>query len=143
MTGRLGRLIVTAMRKRAKKDFGGFGPWGGAFTTAPIGIYVNRAQSRLIFFGFSADKTPQMAAVMHTATPGRALDDFLRGGGISPTKNFPTGPLGGAVRCGQAKNSLMVCAWLDSSVLVMLFEPDTTATTLAGVALDFRKVAEH
>jgi hypothetical protein len=143
MTGSVGKQIVAAMRKQANKEMGDLGPWRDAFTKAAIGIYVNRAQSRLIFFGFSVDRTPQIASAMHSATPGRALDDFLRGAGVSSTKNFPAGPLGGAVRCGQSRNSLMVCAWLDSSVLVMLLEPDTTATTLAGVTLDFRKVAEH
>jgi hypothetical protein len=97
----------------------------------------------IVFIGFSVQGTPQVASILRSESSGQRLDSFLLGAGVSSTKDFPAGPLGGVLRCGQSSESITFCAWDDSSVLVVLAEADTNASKLARVALAFRTAAEH
>jgi hypothetical protein len=144
MTGSVGKRIVAGMRQRATKDAGELGdPWKSAYEAAQFGIYVNPSQLRIVFIGFSADRSPEFAYILRSSSRADEFDGFLRGAGVSSTQDFPAGPLGGVMRCGQSPDSFTICAWIDSSVLVMLISSDSTPSTLATVALEFRKVAEH
>jgi hypothetical protein len=143
MSGNVGKRIVGNVRKRAHKSVAGSGPWASAYDVAPIGVYDKAGASPMLFIGFSADRTPQVAPMLRAQSPGEGIDSFLLGAGVSSTKDFPAGPLGGVLRCGQSRNSLIYCAWDDSSVLAVLAEANTTASKLAHVALAFREAAEH
>ncbi|HKR70779.1 MAG TPA: hypothetical protein VJT16_18225 [Streptosporangiaceae bacterium] len=144
MTGNVGERIVAAVRRRAQKEgANGGGPWVSAYTEAPIGVYSRAGASPVLFIGFSVDRTPQIASILQAQSPGPGADSFLLGAGVSSTQDFPAGSLGGVLRCGRSRNSLIYCVWQDSSVLAMLAEGNTTASKLAHVALAFREAAEH
>lgn len=144
MTGNVGQRIVAAVRRRAQKEgANGGGPWVSAYTEAPIGVYSRAGASPILFIGFSVERTPQIASILQAQSPGPGADSFLLGAGVSSTQDFPAGSLGGVLRCGRSRNSLIYCVWQDSSVLAMLAEGNTTASKLAHVALAFREVAEH
>jgi hypothetical protein len=144
MTGNVGKRLVATVRKRAKKQAAnGAGSWVGAYEVAPIGFYAKAGASPLVFIGFSVGTTPQIAPILRSQGPAHRLDSFLLGAGVSSTKDFPKGPLGGVLRCGQSRSGSILCAWADRSVLVVIAEADTTASKLAPVALAFRNAAEH
>jgi hypothetical protein len=144
MTGNVGKRLVATIRRRAQKGAAnGAGPWVDAYTVAPIGLYAKAGASPIVFIGFSVDRTPQIASILRSRTAAQRVDQFLLGAGVSSTKDFPTGPLGGVFRCGQSRTSDIFCVWADSSVLVVLAEADTTASKLAPVALAFRQAAER
>ena len=144
MTGNVGTRLVAATRKRAERNVGDMsGPWAKAYAAAPIGFYAKAGVAPIVFIGFSVKGTPEVASILRSQSSGQRLDSFLLGAGVSSTKDFRAGPLGGVLRCGQSSASVTFCAWDDSSVLVVLAESDTTASKLGRVALAFRTAAEH
>ena len=144
MTGNVGKRLAAATRKRAEKGAGNVsGPWASAYAAAPIGFYSKPGASPIVFIGFSVGRTPQVASILCSQSPAQGLDSFFLGAAVASTKDFPAGPLGGVLRCGHANATVILCAWDDSSVLVVLAEADTNSSKLARVALAFRTVAEH
>jgi len=147
MSGNVGRRLVAVMRRRARKDTTASSPaWAAAYDTAKIGFYTKTGFDPVFFLGFSADQTPRIASFLSAQPPSQTLDSFLLGAGISATKDFPAGPLGGVIRCGHSTGTssrVTVCAWADRSVLALLSERNARASDLALVALAFRVAAEH
>jgi hypothetical protein len=66
--------------------------------------------------------------------------------GVHQTTNYPTGPLGGVLRCSKGDLEYMggmTCAWADSSTVGMAFQPKKSAATLARITLRLRNAAER
>jgi len=148
ITGNIARRLVAETRKRAAKAAGKVsGAWGEAYAKAKIGFYTRGSALRpLVFIGFSATDTPQVASVLRSQPPSEALDSFFLGAGVANTRDFPAGPLGGVLRCGKTTRAsvpVTMCAWTDSSVLAVVAEAGISKSGLARVALAFRGAAEH
>jgi len=147
LTGNVGRRLVAAVRRRAQNAAAVYGPsWSAAYTTAKIGFYTKAGATPVVFIGFSVLETPLLASILGSETPSEGLDQFFLGSGVSSTKDFPAGSLGGVLRCGQesrASGPATFCAWGDLSVLGVLVKANTPEAELARVALAFRYAAEH
>lgn len=144
MTGNVARRLIAATRKQASKASPDL---AAAYAKAKIGYYTRPGSpTRLVFVGFSAADSAQIASAMRSEGPSAGLDSFLLGAGVSNTNDFPAGPLGGVLRCGKTTRAgvpVTICAWEDSSVLAMVAEGATSQRRLARVSLAFRAAAEH
>ncbi len=147
MTGHRGRRLVAQSRRRAEHAASKTLPtWRAAFKAAKIGFYAKAGATRLVFIGFSAVGSPQVAAALRSELRRKTLTSLLQGMGASSIKAFRAGLLGGALRCGRTTKTstpITICAWADGSVLAVLTESRTTERELARLALTFRHAAEH
>lgn len=117
-----------------------------AYAAAKIGFYTTAGASPLVFIGFSVGGTPQVASMLRSQPPSQGLDTFFLGAGISSTNDFPAGPLGGVLRCGQttrASAPVTLCLGRLVGPGGVLAEANTSENELAGVTRAFRDAAER
>jgi hypothetical protein len=107
-------------------------------------VYSNDDDDFLIFIGFTVVDSPGIGRELRSKSPSYTVDMMALGAGISNTKDFPTGPLGGILRCGQQrKEQGAMCVWATQEVIGMLLSVELPHERLAKITLKFRKVAER
>jgi hypothetical protein len=146
MTGSVADRTVEAMRE-AGRDGAEGGSSADIADNAIIGVY-QRSESpnrRFIFLGATAATNHPIGKELRAHSASRNADNiFDEEGGITGTRDFAPGPLGGVLRCGTGKGgTTTICAWVDDSTVGMFVSPNADIGTLARVALDFRGAAEH
>jgi hypothetical protein len=141
-SGNVADRMVSAMRDNFTKD-----PATAAiFQNAKIGLYSSGAK-QIIFVGLSTTDSPQLSTELHSHASSYEVDSVFSGAGIANANDYPTGPNGGTLRCGQGTSGgtpATMCSWADYSTFGMILQPNTqSAAGLAPTALDFRNAAEH
>lgn len=125
------------------------GEYADVFAKAKIAIYTRNGSTghSLIFLGLSGSDNPAVAKELKSTSPSKEVDSAFVGMGIGDAKDYPSGPLGGLLRCGTGSvggASAAACAWVDSSTMGMVLVPGTrNAPALAGATLKLRNAAEH
>lgn len=140
-TGNVTDRLISSMRQAMSKDAAS----GAALRNAKIAVYA-KGDQRIIFFGLSISDSPAFADELKRGGPSAEVDSVFIGGGIAHTDDYPVGPLGGVLRCGQktAGNLQMsLCTWGDSSTVGAVFGPTMVPRRLATAALDFRAATER
>jgi hypothetical protein len=147
LTGSVADRLIESMRKSAGSQEG---PYAEAVNKSKVAIYTQNgdATQRLIFVGVSGNDSPTIAEELQSRTPSEEVDSTFLGMGITDTKDYPAGPLGGVLRCGVGTVSggtrAAACAWADSSTVGSLLTPaDVALEDLAHTTLDLRSAAEQ
>lgn len=147
MTGSVADRLAATMRKAMNQ--GSTGQYADVYAKAKIAIYSRNGDTTrpLIFIGLSGNDSPTIAKELQSRTPSEEVDSTFLGMGLGDAKDYPTGPLGGALRCGTGPmggSTSTACAWADSSTVGAVITPQTnSAAELAGTTLDLRNAAEH
>ena len=114
-----------------------------------FGVYARTGSDEptVFFDGFGASDSDRVATQLRTTDPKDVVAQALAGTGVTGTAAYPTGPFGGAVRCGMVADGgdeLPVCAWADTkSTAVMVFEDGSDENGAATALLAMRAAAEH
>lgn len=140
-TGNVTDRLISAMRGGMSKD----ATSAAALRNAKIGAYT-KGNQRIIFFGLSTADSSAFADEMKIHDPSLEVDSMFTGAGITHTDDYPAGPLGGVLRCGQRTAGsvhMSVCTWSDSSAFGSVFGPNMLPRRLAQTALGFRAAAER
>jgi hypothetical protein len=146
MTGSVANRTVETMRQAARNEAED-GSSAGFADDAIIGVYqqAEDPDRGFIFLGGTAATDHTLAKELRAHSASRNADDiFDDEGGVTGTRDFDPGPLGGVLRCGRGDDgTTAMCAWIDGSTVGMFVSPGTDVGTLARIALDFRRAAEH
>jgi hypothetical protein len=147
LTGSVADRLIESMRKSAGA---GEGSYAEAVNKSKVAIYTRNGDDtqRLIFVGVSGNDSPTIAAELRSRTSSEEVDSTFLGMGITDTKDYPAGPLGGVLRCGIGTLSggtrAAACAWADSSTVGSLLTPaGVDLDDLAHTTLDLRSAAEQ
>jgi hypothetical protein len=147
LTGSVADRLIESMRKSAGSEGG---TYAEAVNKSKVAIFTRNGDDtqRLIFVGVSGNDSPVIAAELRSRTPSEEVDSTFLGMGITDTKDFPAGPLGGVLRCGNGTVSggtkAAACAWADSSTVGSLLTPaGIELEDLAHTTLDLRSAAEQ
>jgi hypothetical protein len=146
MTGSVANRTVETIRQAARNE----AEDGSSANIADNAIIVVYQQAkdpgrRFIFLGGTAATDRTLAKELRAHSASRNADDmFDDEGGVTGTRDFDPGPLGGVLRCGRGNGgTTAMCVWIDGSTVGMFVSPRTDVGTLARIALDFRGAAEH
>lgn len=115
------------------------------FQNAKIGLFTS-GDKQVVFLGLSASDSPQLATELSSHPSSFEVDSMFTGAGIANANDYPTGPFGGTLRCGQGSSAgtpMAMCSWADSSTFGGIIGPNMAPASLAPVALSFRNAAEH
>lgn len=115
------------------------------FQNAKIGLFTS-GDKQVVFLGLSASDSPQLATELSSHPSSFEVDSMFTGAGIANANDYPTGPFGGTLRCGQGSSAgtpMAMCSWADSSTFGGIIGPNMAPASLAPVALSFRNAAER
>jgi hypothetical protein len=146
MNGSVADRLASTMRKSMGQSADGYAE---VYAKAKIAIYTKNGNTQrpLVFVGLVGDDSPQLAAELKSNSPSKEVDSTFLGMGINNAKDYPAGPLGGALRCGSGSvgaGNATACAWADSSTVGMLIETGGSGVpALAKTTLDLRNAAER
>ena len=142
--GNVADRLTASMRAAFSKD-----PTTAALLgNAKIGLFTSGTK-QVVFVGIGANDSSALGDELRTHSASNEVDSIFTGAGVANATDYPTGPFGGALRCGQGSSSgtpMSICAWADSSTMGEILAPTTSGLTpsqLAPIALDFRNAAEH
>lgn len=145
MTGSVANRTVEAMRQSVRNEAED-GASADVADNAIIGVYQQDEgpNRRFIFLGATAAANHTLGKELRAHSASRNADDIFGEGGITGSRDFDPGPLGGVLRCGTGNGgTTSMCVWVDGSTVGMFVSPNADVGTLARVALDFRGAAEH
>jgi hypothetical protein len=146
MTGSVAKRTVETMRQAARNEAED-GSSADIADNAIIGVYqqAEGPNRRFVFLGATAATNHTLGKELRAHSASRNADNIFGGeGGVTGTRDFDPGSLGGVLRCGTGNGGTMaMCLWVDGSTVGMFASPNADVGTLARVALDFRAAAEH
>ncbi|MGI8331224.1 hypothetical protein ACRYCC_14765 [Actinomadura scrupuli] len=129
MKGGIAKRSITEMRRKMGNS---------ASAQTKIALYT-KGLSHLVFVGLSGADEPEAAAEL-ADSPSAAVDSVFSGSGVNDPKDFPTGSVGGVLRCGKVRQqgiTVAICAWADSSALLALHADRVTPKRLSTILLSF------
>jgi hypothetical protein len=109
---------------------------------AKIAIY-SKGASRLVYIGISGADDRQIASEL-SRSPSSEVDAVFMGSGITNPKDYPTGSIGGVLRCGKTRqqaSAVTICAWADSSAVITLEAGAITPQKLSSILLTFHNAS--
>jgi hypothetical protein len=140
-SGNVADRMTASLRSAFSKD-----PTTAAiFQNAKIGLFTS-GDRQVVFLGLSASDSPQLGTELGSHPSSFEVDSMFTGAGIANANDYPTGPFGGTLRCGQGSSAgtpISMCSWADSSTFGGIIGPNMAPLSLAPVALAFRNAAEH
>ncbi|GAA4626317.1 hypothetical protein GCM10023196_034080 [Actinoallomurus vinaceus] len=101
------------------------------------------AHQRIAFIGLAAGDHPTIAQELRSNPPSAEVDSALAAMPLSGPKDYPTGPLGGALRCAPGSRGGAGCAWADGSTVGVVASSVPSADELARTTLALRNAAER
>lgn len=119
--------------------------FGDHALVAAYGASAGSAVPELVFIGDDAADDAGARPLFSRHSPAANATMFTAGARIDSPQDFPTGPLGGVLRCGTASTAagISACVWFDRSTFGLLLATDgTTVDGLAVTLLHLRSAAE-
>ncbi|WP_433183331.1 hypothetical protein [Actinoallomurus sp. CA-150999] len=101
------------------------------------------AHQRIAFIGLAAGDHPTIAQELRRNPPKTEVDSALAAMPLSGPKDYPAGPLGGALRCAPGSRGGAGCAWADGSTVGVVAGSAPSADELARTTLALRNAAER
>jgi len=141
-TGNVADRLTSTMRESMMK---GSPQEADAFAKAKLGLFT-KGDQKLIFIGVQGSDSPAFASELANKSPSDEVDSMFLGANVSNATDYPAGPLGGTLRCGQGVSGgtpTALCGWADHSVAALVLAPGMQPADLAPVTLAFRTASEQ
>lgn len=117
------------------------------YAKAKVGVYGTSAKARpeVILVGLSVADSPELAREIRVRSAHTAMDTIVASAKLSGERDYPPGPFGGRLVCGNlntGSRALATCFWLDRATFAIVYQIVGSPDSAAVVTKVLRAAAE-